>query len=597
MQLADALAALLPRDQARRSASELGDLGVRVIRMGTVPDQMLFDKDRIVVQAGKPVEIVFENTDLMPHNFVVTGPAHSKRSASLAEETATQPGALERQYVPRSNKVLLASRLLQPRESEKLDFTAPGEPGVYPYVCTYPGHWRRMYGALYVVDDLDEYLADPEAYLQAHPLPVADELLKFNRPRKEWKLDDLAAAVEQLQGGPVVRQRQADVPGRHLRLLPQAQRRRREFGPDLTKLDPKMTPLDVLKNILEPSLKIDDKYRTYVFETESGKVVTGMILEETRRRGEGDREPAGDGGAGGPAEVGDHRPHQVADVDHAEGAARQADPRRDPRPGGLRDRPGRRPEPGLPLGAGGGDGHQAGVEGHGDVDEKKRPTTRLVRARAPRTYRSPSSALSATRPISHDRPPPPSFFPPFPVPTADNPSEASCVIALPGTTPPPGRRGARSRPGNRDRREPAPPHRRPGRGTPSGGRGPGGSRSRWARWSRVDHLAVVGPVHPVHPTDGAGAGLAVRAVPRRDDVAVAHSYPVRAVAAVAILPGLIRYVPAQYPHHYIDLSGTFGGYLDKFSSKSRWTLRKKSAGSPSSPAARSTGGASARRDG
>ena len=50
-----------------------------------------------------------------------------------------------------------------------------------------------MYGALYVVEDLDEYLADPEGYLAKHPLPIADELLKFNRPRKEWKFDDLAS--------------------------------------------------------------------------------------------------------------------------------------------------------------------------------------------------------------------------------------------------------------------------------------------------------------------------------------------------------------------------------------------------------------------
>ena len=48
-----------------------------------------------------------------------------------------------------------------------------------------------MYGALYVVDDMDQYQADPEAYLADHPLPIADELLKFNRPRKEWKLEDL----------------------------------------------------------------------------------------------------------------------------------------------------------------------------------------------------------------------------------------------------------------------------------------------------------------------------------------------------------------------------------------------------------------------
>ena len=45
-----------------------------------------------------------------------------------------------------------------------------------------------------------------------------------------------------------------------------------EFGPDLTKLDPKIDkPADILQHILEPSLKIDEKYQTYVFELNDGQ--------------------------------------------------------------------------------------------------------------------------------------------------------------------------------------------------------------------------------------------------------------------------------------------------------------------------------------
>src|SRR5207249_11416655 len=129
----------------------LGELGVRVLRVGTVPEQMLFDKDRLVVRAGKPFEIRFENNDLMPHNLVITQPGALEEIGLLAEAQATQPGALERNYVPKSKKIILSSRLVQPRDSQKLSFTAPKEPGGYPYVCTYPGRWRRMFGALYVV--------------------------------------------------------------------------------------------------------------------------------------------------------------------------------------------------------------------------------------------------------------------------------------------------------------------------------------------------------------------------------------------------------------------------------------------------------------
>src|SRR5205823_2297802 len=124
------------REEAARVRKELGELGVRVLRLGTVTDQMLFDKERLVVQAGKPVEIIFENSDLMPHNFVVTKPGALEEIGVLAEATATQPGALERHYVPASDKILLASRLLPPRDAQKLSFTAPKQPGVYPYVCT-----------------------------------------------------------------------------------------------------------------------------------------------------------------------------------------------------------------------------------------------------------------------------------------------------------------------------------------------------------------------------------------------------------------------------------------------------------------------------
>jgi putative heme-binding domain-containing protein len=280
LQLADNLASLLPLAEARRVRKELGELGVRVVRLGTVPDQMLFDKDRLVVRAGRPVEVLFENTDLMPHNFVLTQPGALEEVGTLAEATATEPGAVARQYVPRSPKILVAGRLLPPRESQKLAFTAPSRPGVYPYVCTYPGHWRRMYGALYVVEDLDEYLADPEGYLAKHPLPAADELLKSNRPRKEWKFDELAPAVARLEGrsysnGKRMFQVASCISCHKMEGVGT------EIGADLTKLDPKDTPADILRDILEPSFRINEKYQSYVFETDDGKTVTGLVLEET----------------------------------------------------------------------------------------------------------------------------------------------------------------------------------------------------------------------------------------------------------------------------------------------------------------------------
>ena len=284
IQLGDSLASFLPRDQAARVRRDLGELGVRVIRLGTITDQMLFNKDRIAAQAGKPVEIVFENTDIMPHNFVVTRPGSLEEVGLLGESSSTEPGALERNYVPRTDKILLASRLLAPRESQKLSFTAPAQPGVYPYVCTYPGHWRRMYGAFYVVEDVAAYLADPTGYLAAHPLPIMDSLLKNNRPRKEWTYEDLASTVEGLSSG------RSFVNGKQIFEVANCVACHKlngageQVGPDLAGLDPKTTKTDLLRSLLEPSAKIDEKYQSHIFLMKSGKTVSGMILEETPQR-------------------------------------------------------------------------------------------------------------------------------------------------------------------------------------------------------------------------------------------------------------------------------------------------------------------------
>ena len=42
--------------------------------MQAVPEQMIFDLNWFVVQAGKPVQILLTNPDAMPHNLVIGQP-------------------------------------------------------------------------------------------------------------------------------------------------------------------------------------------------------------------------------------------------------------------------------------------------------------------------------------------------------------------------------------------------------------------------------------------------------------------------------------------------------------------------------------------
>lgn len=102
------------------------------------------------VKAGAAVRLVFQNPDVMIHNFVLVAPGAAEEVGALADQMATQPDALAKRYVPDSPKVLQSTPLVNPKGRAELNFTAPRPPGRYPYLCTFPGHWRIMRGVLIV---------------------------------------------------------------------------------------------------------------------------------------------------------------------------------------------------------------------------------------------------------------------------------------------------------------------------------------------------------------------------------------------------------------------------------------------------------------
>ena len=282
MSLARSLASKLSPEQAKAAEDRLQNLDVRVIAIGTVPTRMIYDKELIVVEAGKPVEFRFSNTDHMPHNFAITQPGALEEVGELAEATGRDADAMARQYIPKSDKILVGSKLLQPGETQAIAFDVPTEPGVYPYVCTYPGHWRRMFGALYVVENLEQYQLNPDAYLAANPLPAKDELLKLGTRGREWTYDDLIASMQ-----PKLPMGRSHEVGKELFKVASCsgchklQGEGRVFGPDLAQLaDKKHTVEHILRSIVEPSKDIEEKYQSYTFVLVDGRTVTGMVTNE-----------------------------------------------------------------------------------------------------------------------------------------------------------------------------------------------------------------------------------------------------------------------------------------------------------------------------
>lgn len=178
LQLADRLSAALPDEVRLAVRRDLRALGVQVVRIATVPEQMAFDLRWFAVEAGAPLQIVVTNADAMPHNLIVGAPKAVEPigTAAMTMGMPSDPGA--KPFVPDSPLVLQATTLLKEGETARLSFTAPRQPGEYVFLCSYPGHWARMYGVMLVVEKLDEW--------EAHPTVPIDPLTSrpFTSPRR-----------------------------------------------------------------------------------------------------------------------------------------------------------------------------------------------------------------------------------------------------------------------------------------------------------------------------------------------------------------------------------------------------------------------------
>lgn len=81
----------------------------------------------------------------MGHNFVLLKPGTDY--AAFASEGMMKP---DNGYLPEDqSNMIAATKMLSGGESETLNIEGL-EPGEYPYVCTFPGHFAMMNGVLTV---------------------------------------------------------------------------------------------------------------------------------------------------------------------------------------------------------------------------------------------------------------------------------------------------------------------------------------------------------------------------------------------------------------------------------------------------------------
>lgn len=112
-------------------------------------DLMQFDKNLFRVKAGEPVKLTFNNVGELPkesmgHNVVVLKPGTD--AAAFGGEAIK---AVDNDYIPITfaSAIIAHTKLLGPGETDVIEFTFD-EAGVYPFLCSFPGHYGVMKGQI-----------------------------------------------------------------------------------------------------------------------------------------------------------------------------------------------------------------------------------------------------------------------------------------------------------------------------------------------------------------------------------------------------------------------------------------------------------------
>ncbi len=244
--------------------------GVSEVRVSCEPERMLFTNRQFTVAPGQPVKLVFTNPDATDHNLVIVKPGTLAEVGMAANDMAKDPTNAAGDFVPETKRglIIAATPMIGPTRkslAHVLRFTSPTEPGVYPYVCTFPGHWIVMNGRMVVARNAAE----------------AEEILASCQPKivKAWTLDDFPTVSSAMDEATLTR-------GMHAAVKAQCTQchvvggHGVNLGPNLAEAAKKYRGRDLLEQILEPSKVIHEQYRTMQYVLGNGRVLSGLVRRE-----------------------------------------------------------------------------------------------------------------------------------------------------------------------------------------------------------------------------------------------------------------------------------------------------------------------------
>lgn len=127
-----------------------------VAEVGIEGDDLIrYSINRFEVKPGQMVRLTLHHVGSLPaqamgHNVVIlkAGNVYYEFGADVGENG----GSAANNFVPEAlrDRVIAFTKMIGGGESATVEFQAPEEPGEYPFLCTFPGHFGQMNGNMVV---------------------------------------------------------------------------------------------------------------------------------------------------------------------------------------------------------------------------------------------------------------------------------------------------------------------------------------------------------------------------------------------------------------------------------------------------------------
>jgi len=167
------------------------------ITINVIPKKMQYTVELFDVRPGSRVKLTLINRDEMQHNLFLCAEGKTTWLEVARAAWALGPDGPRKRYVSDSDKVLQQTRLVNPNSRDTIYFIAPSTEGVYPYVCTIPGHAFLMRGEMHVLSGRRGLSDLTYRYYEGswHKLPEFDKLT----PQKSGPLKAALPGIKKIR--------------------------------------------------------------------------------------------------------------------------------------------------------------------------------------------------------------------------------------------------------------------------------------------------------------------------------------------------------------------------------------------------------------